>query len=210
MTAALPFHLSAVLAGHSQDVRALVAINDSLLASASRDTKVIIWQRLSEGKPEFVQKSIFSGHSHFVNSLACAPPSSAYPAGLVYSGGSDKLIYAFDPNDTHVPVLTLAGHRDNVCALNVAQNGDLISGSWDKTAKVWRDGSILFNLEGHTQAVWGVLAIEPDKFLTASADKTIKLWHNSKCVHTFSGHDDVVRGIAPVPGVGFASSSNDG
>ncbi|KAH9248413.1 hypothetical protein BASA81_013953 [Batrachochytrium salamandrivorans] len=111
---------------------------------------------------QFVQKTAFAGHSHFVNSVVCVPSSEKCPTGLVYSGGSDKIIYAFDPNHADEPLLTLIGHTENVCALSLAENGDLLSGSWDKTAKVWRDGVELHTLSGHTQAVWSVLAVDSD------------------------------------------------
>jgi WD40 repeat protein len=43
----------------------------------------------------------------------------------------------------------------------------------------------------------------------AGSDKQIKLWRNYKCVHTYVGHTDVVRSLVHLPGVGFASGSND-
>lgn len=43
----------------------------------------------------------------------------------------------------------------------------------------------------------------------AGSDKQIKLWRNYKCVHTYAGHTDVVRSLLHLPGVGFASGSND-
>ncbi|KAL2918869.1 WD repeat protein Lub1 [Polyrhizophydium stewartii] len=205
-----PFQLSCVLHGHSQDVRALAAIDADTIVSASRDRTVIVWQRLASGSPKFVQKAAFSGHSHFVNSVAVARPSSQFQNGLVYSGGSDKIIYGFEPSNTEEAVFTLTGHTDNVCALNVGESGDLISGSWDKTAKVWRNGVEILTLRGHEHAVWSVLVVEQDTYLTASADKTIKLWKGAKCTHTFTGHSDVVRGLTLIPGMGFASVSNDG
>ncbi|KAH9276966.1 hypothetical protein BASA83_000481 [Batrachochytrium salamandrivorans] len=209
-SSASTFHLSAVLIGHSQDVRALAALDANTLVSASRDQQVIVWQRLIEGGSQFVQKTAFAGHSHFVNSVVCVPSSEKCPTGLVYSGGSDKIIYAFDPNHADEPLLTLIGHTENVCALSLAENGDLLSGSWDKTAKVWRDGVELHTLSGHTQAVWSVLAVDSDTYLTASADKTIKFWVGAKNTKTFTKHKDVVRSLTLVPGVGFASCSNDG
>jgi phospholipase A-2-activating protein len=45
--------------------------------------------------------------------------------------------------------------------------------------------------------------------LSASGDKTIKIWQNSINVRTLTAHSDAVRGLALIPGVGFASSSND-
>ncbi len=54
----------------------------------------------------------------------------------------------------------MEGHSDNICCLAVSMRGDIISGSWDKTAKIWRDGKCIQTLSGHEFAVWGVLAIE--------------------------------------------------
>ncbi|KAI8340823.1 PLAA family ubiquitin binding-domain-containing protein [Chlamydoabsidia padenii] len=89
-------------------------------------------------------------------------------------------------------------------------NGDIISGSWDKKAIVWKNYQQAYVLEGHTAAVLGVLGVDNDVVLTASADKTIRLWQNGKETKVFKGHTDVVRGLTLVAGVGFASCSNDG
>lgn len=130
--------------------------------------------------------------------------------GLLASGGSDKLIYVFDPSNPENVKYKLEGHSDNICTLAVSPEGDLISGSWDKTAKVWRKGKCVSTLAGHIFAVWGVLAVGEGTFLTASADKTIKVWNNGMEIRTIKGHSDVVRSVVNIPGVGFASTSNDG
>jgi phospholipase A-2-activating protein len=53
----------------------------------------------------------------------------------------------------------LAGHTQNVCALAAASNGDLLSGSWDYTARVWRAGSEVLQLTGHQGAVWAIAEV---------------------------------------------------
>lgn len=55
-----------------------------------------------------------------------------YYTGLFASAGSDKLILVYEPYNPSSPLYTLVGHTENVCALSIAPNGDLISGSWDK------------------------------------------------------------------------------
>ncbi|KAJ3276075.1 hypothetical protein HDV01_006245 [Terramyces sp. JEL0728] len=130
--------------------------------------------------------------------------------GLLASGGSDKIIYVFDPSNPADVKYKLEGHSDNICTLAVSPEGDLISGSWDKTARVWRNGKCVATLAGHLFAVWGVLAVGEGTFLTASADKTIKIWNNGMEIRTIKGHNDVVRSIISIPNVGFASTSNDG
>jgi phospholipase A-2-activating protein len=70
---------------------------------------------------------------------------------------------------------TLIGHSLNVSTLHYSSKRQkLISGSWDRTARVWsrserRDGSEVVEeggwecelvMEEHEEAVWGVLAID--------------------------------------------------
>ncbi|KAI9204199.1 WD40-repeat-containing domain protein [Polychytrium aggregatum] len=209
MAAPAPFQLSASLLGHAMDVKSVVAPTDDLILSASRDTSVLLWSRVAPN--HFTESAKFTEHSHFVNSLAILPPSELFPNGLIASGGSDKIIHLFDPYHSPLePVYTLTGHEDNVCCLYASrESGRLISGSWDKTAKVWQDGICVATLRGHTQAIWSVLEIEPGVVLTASADRTIRLWHGETCTNTFRGHNDAVRSLVHLPGIGFASGSND-
>ncbi|KND02975.1 uncharacterized protein SPPG_08978 [Spizellomyces punctatus DAOM BR117] len=203
----MTFQLSAVLVGHESDVKAVVAATEDLLASVSRDTSTITWRRT--GANSFEPSGRFQEHSHFVNAVTYLPPSGDHPNGLFASAGSDKIIAVFDPTLPKNALYSLIGHTDNVCALSTAPNGDIISGSWDFTAKVWRNWECIFTVK-HNQSVWAVLGLEDGGFLTGSADKTIKLWRDGKCVHTYLGHTDAVRGLAPLSDRRFVSCSNDG
>lgn len=96
---------------------------------------------------------------------------------------------------------SLAGHEGNVCCLDAAvMDGSVVvaSGSWDKTAVIWKDAKLKVKLVGHDQAVWAVKILKNGNLLTGSADKTIKLWdgNSGKCLWTFEGHLDCVRGVA--------------
>ena len=137
-------------------------------------------------------------------------------AGLILSGGQDRLILGHTPSNTAAPALTLVGHTGNVCTLATtvdAATGHplLVSGSWDMTARVWdlATAQTLRTLGGHTMAVWAVAALDNGDVATASADKTIRLWRGSTCVHTLTGHTDCIRALAVVPGLGFLSAAND-
>ncbi|KAI9314586.1 WD40-repeat-containing domain protein [Dichotomocladium elegans] len=206
MTVAYKF--ATVLRSHEQDVKAVAALSNDLIFSASRDTYVRSWRR-TDGR-NFTLDNVFTAHQHFVNSLITMPPSVKYPNGLSISGGSDQIIYVFDPTVPDHPLYTLVGHKGNVCALTTTPGGYIVSGSWDMNAIVWKDFKQLHVLTGHTASVWAVLALDDDTILTGSADKTIRLWRNGKQVKVFNGHQDAVRGLASVPGIGFVSCSNDG
>lgn len=107
-------------------------------------------------------------------------------------------------------VCKLTGHTDTVCALASGKFGFLLSGSWDKTAKVWLNQKCVMTLEGHEMAVWAVAVMsEKGVMLTGSADKTIKLWKAGRCEVTFRGHTDCVRGLAALENGAFLSCAND-
>ncbi|KAF9205533.1 hypothetical protein BGZ49_003897 [Haplosporangium sp. Z 27] len=202
------WQLSAILNGHKGDVKAVIAPTDSMIVSVSRDKTVRTWQRQSENT--FSEERIFLGHTNYVNSVAFIGASEVNPNGLIVTGGSDKLINVWNPEDASAPVYTLVGHTDNVCSLFADTDGHIVSGSWDKTAKIWRNWQCVHTLEGHTQAIWGVLELEHEVIVTASADKTIAMWKNGKKIKTITGHEDCVRSLALLPGIGFVSCGNDG
>ncbi|CAI4962504.1 ANL_collapsed_G0031750.mRNA.1.CDS.1 [Saccharomyces cerevisiae] len=198
------YQLSATLKGHDQDVRDVVAVDNSKVASVSRDGTVRLWSK----DDQWLGTVVYTGQG-FLNSVCYDSEKE-----LLLFGGKDTMIngvplFATSGED---PLYTLIGHQGNVCSLSF-QDGVVISGSWDKTAKVWKEGSLVYNLQAHNASVWDakVVSFSENKFLTASADKTIKLWQNDKVIKTFSGiHNDVVRHLAVVDDGHFISCSNDG
>ncbi|KAJ2742170.1 hypothetical protein GGI20_004678 [Coemansia sp. BCRC 34301] len=206
----MSFKLSAELHGHMSDVRGLVTQGDSVLVSVSRDKTGRIWRR--SGPNEFAEDSVLLGHLGYVNSVTAIPATGEYPSGLVATGSTDKTICLWDPTDLSQATRTLKGHTDNVCALAASPDGRvLVSGSWDRTAKVWVDGECKHTLGGHQQAVWSVLVMADGSVLTGSADKLIRRWVDGQLKTTYAGHTDCVRALALLPGgTGFVSAANDG
>ncbi|KAL5529556.1 hypothetical protein ACEPAG_5541 [Sanghuangporus baumii] len=207
----MPYKLSASLSNHSSDVRAVASPSNDLVLSASRDKTVRSWTRTSSNA--FSQDYTFRAGNKFLNAITYIPPSSEAPRGYMVTGGNEAIInvYPLDaPSDE--PRYALVGHTDNVCTLNASPSGLLISGSWDRTARVWRNFQQVYELKGHEQSVWAALILDEaeETFLTGSADKTIRLWMKHKLIRTFSGHTQAVRGLALIPHIGFASCSNDG
>ncbi|CAO3696066.1 unnamed protein product [Umbelopsis ramanniana] len=201
------YKLECSLHGHESDVRAVLPLSNDVVISASRDKTVRSWNR---NRPnDFQEDRLYSGHTNYVNALAYLPPNEDYPNGLVVSSGAGKVIHVHDVDRPDEPVYTLIGHEKTVCSLAVTPSGDIISGSWDHTAIVWKNFQQAYVLRGHEEAVWSVLPVKEDVILTASADKTIKLWTNGKETRTFTGHSGVVRDLALLPGQGFVSCSAD-
>ncbi|KAI1160807.1 ubiquitin homeostasis protein lub1 [Nemania serpens] len=219
------FRLSAQLAAHEADVRDVSFPAPDLVLSASRDHTVRAWSRTASSPPVF-EPHITTQGSEFVNSLACLPPSAAFPKGLVVSAGTDSIIdvrsVAAGPDDNAERLLV--GHAQNVCALAVVPGSKfIVSGSWDSTARVWstENWEAQVILEGHEGAVWDVLPLSENIVVTGCADKSIRVFDLGKAVagqvqpRSTIYTPDVVRALCVVPrghpsGADIASASNDG
>ena len=75
-------------------------------------------------------------------------------------------------------VVTLAGHTNWVQSVAVAPDGRIITGSYDNTVKVWRDGACERTIQVHTSKVNAVAVLQGGArlFVSGSFDPTAKLW----------------------------------
>ncbi|CAH1775959.1 unnamed protein product [Owenia fusiformis] len=196
---------------HEQDVRGLSPgyIPDGCIVSGSRDVTARVWAP-NKGGLGFTEGHVMSGHSNFVSCVCVCPPDDKHPTGLILTGSNDSMIFGYTL-DSPQPILRLEGHSNTVSCLAAGKFGTILSGSWDKTAKVWLNQKCVMTLTGHELAVWAV-AVMPEQgvMLTGSADKTIKMWKAGRCEKTYKGHTDCVRGLAVLNATEFLSCSNDG
>lgn len=186
-------------------------MNECVLVAGSRDNNVYSFGRAAELR-HFSAKAKYSGHTRFVNAIAYLAPTTDFPFGLVVSAGSDTTVHCHVLGDEN-PQFVLVGHTENVCALaTCSASFTVISGSWDRTAIVWRGMQQLHRLAGHTAAVWAVLVAAHDAFVTGSADRTIRIWKGDTCRHVIDAHDDCVRDLRLLDASQstFVSASNDG
>lgn len=94
------------------------------------------------------------------------------------------------------------------------QNGIVLSGSWDKTARVWAIAgmgqSTSITLEGHEAAVWSVVALSSGKYVTGSADRNIIYWSaQGERLKVLKGHKDCVRSLIALSNNTLISAGND-
>uniref|UniRef100_A0A2M4AL06 Putative phospholipase a2-activating protein n=1 Tax=Anopheles triannulatus TaxID=58253 RepID=A0A2M4AL06_9DIPT len=204
------FKLSCELAGHKLDVRA-VAEGSGFLVSGSRDKTAKIWSSHGNG---FQESETMRNHTNYVGAVLVVEAN-----GWVCTASNDATIaiFRYPGGPAAEPIGVLKGHTSTVCALAMGHTAtSLISGSWDKTAKLWTNvpGSMTnVTLVGHEAAVWAVACLSNDRYLTGSADKSIFVWNSSGTkLAVLKGHKDCVRGLCPLPvasGGGFLSCSND-
>ncbi|KAB8437440.1 hypothetical protein FH972_025118 [Carpinus fangiana] len=216
------FKISASLQGHEDDVRGVVFASATTVVSCSRDSTVRSWTLTQPSPPTYDDSIAFQG-SAFINAVAYIQPSTAYPEGLVVSGGKDAIIDIRQPGrppDANAERMLL-GHEGNVCALDVSRGTPtpyIVSGSWDGSARIWdvEKGQSTATLEGHGASVWGVLWYDADIIITACADQNIRIFSASgKLRKEFKASTEVVRALCRLnpdaaSGAAFASAGNDG
>ena len=97
------------------------------------------------------------------------------------------------------------------CALTA--DGRIVSGSYDKTIKVWdlESGRLLRSLEGHTSEVNAVALTADGRIVSGSWDNTIKVWdlESGRLLRSLAGHADSVRTVALTADGRIVSGSDD-
>ncbi|GAB1603500.1 phospholipase A-2-activating protein-like [Argonauta hians] len=205
---ASPYKLRSTIVGHENDVRTLATypLHEDVIISGSRDRTTRIWT--ANANNSFKENCKIQDHSNFVSSVCVIPPTASQE-GAIVTGSNDKSIIVYDLQTFH-KLYQLTGHQGTVCTLSPGNDGRIISGSWDNTAKVWLNRQCSMTLQGHEAAVWVVKYIPAlDTILTGSADKTIRLWREGTCQSVITGHTDCVRDIAVCTDNQFLSCSND-
>lgn len=73
---------------------------------------------------------------------------------------------------------TLNGHQQGVRSLSLSSSGRLISGSEDKTIRIWNalTGKCEEILDGHDDFVRVVLGIKEERVVSGSRDNSLRIW----------------------------------
>ncbi|KRX68282.1 Phospholipase A-2-activating protein [Trichinella sp. T9] len=151
---------------------------------------------------------VFLGHTNTVCSLACHPTR-----GWFASASWDCTIRLWKQDGQST---ALFGHTLPVWAvifLN-SDSGDLLSGSADKTIKLWQDGVITTTFQGHEDCVRDLAVLADGRsFLSCSNDHTCRMWNlaSGQCTRVYYAHEHYVYSLTSSFGSScwFASASED-
>lgn len=113
-------------------------------------------------------------------------------------------------------IKTFTGHSDRVISVDVMKNNPrvLLSGSFDKTAKLWdlSIGSEFRTFSGHNESVTTAKISEDGRYiLTLSYDFKIRVWEvaTGALSYTYTGHKLVPNAVVQIEKDTYASGAND-
>lgn len=226
-------HDVALVDGHS-DMVLSIDTNGEWLVSGSKDHTARIWARVNDGRHGWVCLGVCEGHAE---SVGCVVFSKKEDAPFVITASQDRTVKLWDlsvlTNDSRnvklSSLLTLKIHDKDINSIDIAPNNALlVSGSQDRTAKVFRlhyvpprknakptaSLELLSTCRGHKRGVWSVQFSPAEQaFATASSDQTVRMWSlkDFTCVRVFEGHTGSVLRLRYTPsGTQIVSSGNDG
>jgi WD40 repeat protein len=104
-------------------------------------------------------------------------------------------------------------HPGRAYALAVLPDGRVVSGSSNRTLRVWdvESGQTLQTLEGHSAWVSAVAVLDRRRVISASRDKTLRVWdvESGQTLQTLEGHSDEVTAVAVLDSRRVVSASRD-
>ncbi|KAJ8553807.1 hypothetical protein K7X08_024485 [Anisodus acutangulus] len=235
LTSTIDAIIDTVIAGKGA-VKSLVILADKVF-SAHQDHKIRVWRidnhnsdtpkivhlvtlpRLSDRALKFMipknhvqirrhKKSTWIHHVDTVSALALSNDES-----FLYSVSWDRTLKIWRTNDFKCLESIANAHDDAINALEISQDGDVFTGSADKTIKMWRKGfeekkhSLVCSLEKHKSGV-NALAVGRSStthsvLYSGACDRLILVWEkdeggNMVLVGALKGHKKSILCLAVI------------
>ena len=149
------------------------------VVSASWDYSLRVWRVGKTPNVSYVCHQVLANaHSALVLCVTTVPGTDDLISGGGNGDRTVKLWRRVNPSADYNCVRTFSGHTGSVWSVAVMENQNIVSGSADKTIKIWSQstGECLHTLSGHTGVVYSVAVLPTNEIVSGSDDETLKIW----------------------------------
>jgi WD40 repeat protein len=171
-----------VLSEHVGEVTCVIELTNGELASCSWDESIRIWKE--NGNTQIIKtgRRMECVLQYNKDTLVCSSWDYEISFWNITNGQKIK---------------SLKGHTRPVCSLIKLKDGKIVSGSWDKTIRVWKDDTCVQTLEGHTNWVTTLLELADGRLASGSSDNTVRVWNiDSGDYSTLSTENQSIHALA--------------
>ena len=165
------------LQGHTSYIWGITVCPNGDVVCASHDSSLRVWRvGNTPSAPYVCYQVLANAHAGSVHCVTTVPGTDD-----LISGGFDNIVKLWrrvNPTADYYCVRTFEGHSSFVVSVAVMDNLNIVSGSVDKTVKIWSliTGKCLYTLSGHTDVVFGVAVLPCNEIVSVSDDQTVKVW----------------------------------
>jgi WD40 repeat protein len=194
-------------AGHSNWIRTLVVVNETLLISGGEDSKLIVW----DVQTRSIQESLV-GHKAPIWSVVYDDLN-----GYLFSSSTDKILIAWrlGKEGKFIQFKKWEAYR-SVYSLVVMTNGDLVSGGMG-TLDIW-DRAENYSLKMSKGSmsdgkVWSLDRIGAEYIVSGNDDRLMRIFSidgNSSAIQILDKHTDQVRCVRAFPNGNLFGGSHNG
>ena len=172
------------LCEHKLWISSLIKCDENNFASASNDTRIIIWDSNTK-----IKLRELLGHTNCILTMILLEDGKLCSGGadnkiIIWDWKNQKYLYKFKANNSRVKVIYQFNEQI------------LLTGSDDKEIKIWDINNLeqIDELKGHQDSVRTFCKIDDNHFASGSFDNTIKIWdfNEKKCINDLEGHQSKV------------------
>ena len=185
-------------------VHALAKCDEDHFASASNDTKIIIWNYRTQKS-----EKILEGHTD------CIMDMIMLHNGYLCTGSADETIKIWDWKEAKC-LYSFKPHKKYVKCICELSNKLLITGSEDNKIEIWKENEKenyenIKLIEAHSYPVRSLCQLDEKHFVSGSFDNKIKIWNLDKfdCAQILEGHKSNVISVIKYKDDILISCSND-
>lgn len=185
---------------HNGKINNLVYINYGKFASTSiKDNFILIWKENNiDERYKIIEKYLFD-EGNF-----CVDLNILNDKNTLISSFNDNKIHILedkDKNNKYKEIKIFGEHSKSINIIIQLQTGEIISGSDDKTLKIWKKYILSETLIGHKDYVTDIIELTNNKICSSSSDKKIIIWERKNLIDKFNlyqileSHLDSIRTI---------------